>query len=153
MRILSNTEADSLLRYLIGQPLRYGLKSPDMDLYDLGFGGDVEFECIDGSIHTACKYTIHFTGGIILYWPNGHKKEYDGESSHTEFAQTITRLTELRVRRIALSDKNDLWLDLGKCRMVIVTVEDGDESWRFFTPGSNAPHLIATDQNLYLDED
>ena len=57
----------------------------------------------------------------------------------------------LRILRTALSEKNDLWIDLGDCYFVIVTNENDEESWRIFSPGTNGPHIVATDLRIWLD--
>ena len=57
----------------------------------------------------------------------------------------------LSVERIALSDKNDLWLDLNKYWIVFITREDQEESWRFFEPRSKLPHLVASDAWLEMN--
>ena len=41
-KIVNRQEAEKFLRPLVGQPLRYALKSPDTELYDFGFGKPVE---------------------------------------------------------------------------------------------------------------
>ena len=145
------TEAYNFLANLVGQPLRYGLKSPDMDLYDFGFGDDISFLSWDGKFKQACTYAVHLTCGIKIYWKENKVSEYCGDTPHEIFHEDICRLLGLHVMRVALSEKNDLWLDLGLCWLVIVTFEDGDESWRFFMPGKGISHLVAS--NLWLKKD
>lgn len=144
-------EANHVLNNLVGQPLRYGIKSPDMDLYDLGFGDDVKYVCWDGEPNEACTYAIHLTSEIHVDWKNGNVVEYCYDTPCEEFDADIRQMIDLRVRRVALSDKNDLWLDLGRCYMIIVTHENGEESWRFFLPGSGELHLVASDLWLRME--
>ena len=143
---ITKVEASDYLQHLINQPLQYGLKSPDMDLFDIGFGEYI-------NINNVCKYAIHFTYGIKLYWKNGKKEEFDSMASHIQFNSSIKALVGAKVKRIALSEKNDLWLDMGECHMVIVTEDSAEESWRFFWPSCDRPHLIGTSVDLYMDVD
>ena len=57
-------EANIYLQKLIGQPLCYGIKSYDMDLYDLGFG--------ETANHPA--FAIHSTSEIKLIQRTQDKK-------------------------------------------------------------------------------
>lgn len=140
-----------ILHKLVGCCFRYGLKSHNFDLFDLGFGEDVFFVNCLGNTQTACKYTFHLTCGIKLFWKDGRINEYDAATESGFFSISIKPLIGATVSRIALSEKNDLWIDLGLCRMVIVTYEDDLESWRFFSPGTGMPHLISSGQNLYFE--
>ena len=145
-RACTREEAIELINGLVGQPFGYGIKSPDMDLYDLGFGEWIEYLTQLGKLNTACTYAIHLTGGIKVWWKNGKKAVYYWDTPCEEFHKNARQMIGLHVKRVALSDKNDLWLDLGQCTMVIITREDADESWRLFAPGSDRLHLVVSDQ-------
>jgi hypothetical protein len=73
------------------------------------------------------------------------------DTSPEIFTTNIMQLVGLVVKRFALSDKFDLWIDLGDYWIVFVTWEDETESWRFFTPGSDDPHLVVSSSWLCLD--
>lgn len=136
-------EANIYLQKLIGQPLCYGIKSYDMDLYDLGFG--------EAANHPA--FAIHSTSEIKLIQRTQDKKTkiFNGNSCYIDFSNNINPLIGLSVERIALSDKNDLWLDLNKYWIVFITREDQEESWRFFEPRSKLPHLVVSDTWLEMN--
>ena len=140
-------EAMEFISALVGQPLCYGIKSPDMDLYDFGFGSAVSAAGLKGKV---CEYTLHVTCRFKVIWRNAEKRVdvYDESSPCKRFHSELRPLLGLKVRRIALSDKNDLWLDFGDCWMVFATFEDVEESWRFFTYDKNKPHLVASDSKL-----
>lgn len=140
-----------MINSLVGQQLRYSIKSPDMDLFDLGFGQAITFVNANNVQQEACQHTIHLVCGLFIFWKNGRKEEFHGNSLASVFNNNTQPLIGETVRRVALSDKNDLWLDLGQCHIVIVTLDDGEESWRLFTPGANTPHLIATNISLCLE--
>lgn len=64
-KIVNRQEAEEFLRPLVGQPLRYALKSPDTELYDFGFGKPVEVTRLGirrrigtYSIHALCRFRI-----------------------------------------------------------------------------------------------
>ena len=139
----TKTDANIYLQRLIDCPLQYGIKSYDMDLYDLGFG----------EIADHPSFAIHTTGEIKLIQRRKDKrvKRFNEASSYINFYQEIRPLIGLHVERIALSDKNDLWLDLNEYWIVCITREDQEESWRFFEPRSNSPHLIAADTWLEMN--
>lgn len=150
----NNLESDQLhamVQLLVGKPLRYAIKSPDIDLFDLGFGCDVHFINANGEQQEACQHTIHLVCGILVYWKDRHKEQFFGDTSPHIFQESIQKLVGEKVRRVALSDKNDLWFDLGQCHFVIVTLENNEESWRLFSPGSDCPHLVASDTALHIE--
>ena len=136
---------------LEGLSLKYGVKSPDMDLYDLGFGRDLVFRDKFGKPHNVCQYVIHIVCGIRLFWKDGRREEYTKDSSYLAFQNSIHKFIGEPIRRVALSEKNDLWLDFGQCSMAIITHEDADESWRLFAPYSGNKHLVATNIRLCLE--
>lgn len=141
----------TVLQKLVGCCFRYGLKAYDMDLFDLGFGDDVSFVNCLGDKQLACRYALHFTCGIKLFWKDGCVDEYDALADSKQFSSAVKPLIGRKVNRIALSDKNDLWIDLSLCNIVIVTYEDDIESWRFFSPGTGNSHLIASEQRMYFE--
>ena len=55
-KIVNRQEAEEFLRPLIGQALRYALKSPDTELYDFGFGKPVEVTRLGWTWATAASY-------------------------------------------------------------------------------------------------
>lgn len=142
------------LQTLVGQPLCYGIKSPDMDLYDLGFGSGVVDITSYGEEKEDWTYILHVTCRFKVIWRNGERRidKYYEDTPCEKFHSEIKRLIGLKVKRVALSSKNDLYLDFGDYWIVFVTFEDGEESWRFFTSIPNSPHLIATDSELYFSE-
>ena len=145
-------DALEFLQTLVGLPLCYGLKSPDMDLYDFGFGnmGDVMNPCGDGK--GVCTHILHVICRFKVIWKNGERRinKYYEDTPFEKFHSEVKRLIGLKVRRVALSDKNDLWLDFGDCWVVFATFENGEESWRFFTSDIDAPHLVASDSWLHF---
>lgn len=149
----SNSCALEYLQMLVGQPITYAYKASDLDLYDFGFGSTIERLNWRGEKRQVCSFVLHATCRFkIIHRPNGITKcvERFYEDTLSEvFRASIQRLFSLKVRRVALSDKNDLWLDFGECWMVFATFEDGEESWRFFASDEAMPHLVASD--LWLD--
>lgn len=143
LRSIEKKEANDFLQVLEGQPLRYGLKSPDMDLYDIGFGDEIERIGGKGRLIKVSKYTVHCLCRITIYWENGNKSEYDGESYYIDFYNEIQKMTGLCIQKVELQDNNNLWIDLGQCKMLFTTVRKRYESWRLFTPGSPKEHLVA----------
>ena len=142
MNCENREKAIAYLQTLIGQTLHYALKSPDMDLYDLGFGApEADF-----------RYVLHATCRFKVIWRNGERRtdKYYEDTPSEEFHSAIQRLIGWKVTRVGLSDKNDLWLDFGDgdCWAVFVTFENNEESWRFFTYHSDDPHLVASDSWL-----
>lgn len=142
---------ENYLNCIVGMPLQYGIKHSDLDLFQLGFGESISLESWNGQALKINKYAIHFDSALYLYWKNRKVDKFYSDTQAEEFNVVFSKLLGKHVERIALSDKNDLWLDLGDCRMVIVTRDDDEESWRFFLPRTNQPHLIASSSTLALD--
>lgn len=154
-KILNQQQAIEYLNQLINQPLAYGIKSPDMDLYDFGFGGCVNVPSTfkPNKVRKLSEYVLHVTCRfkIIGRGNKQYTKRYYEDTSHEEFHADIQHLLGLKVKRVGLSDKNDLWLDLGEVWIVFATFEIGEESWRFFTCDKRDPHLVAADTWLELN--
>lgn len=141
----------AFLQRLINQPLCYGIKSPDMDLYDFGFGKHTEIVNWRNEKQDVCVFTLHVTCRFKIIWRNGKRRvdKYYEDTPCEEFHSEIKRLIGLHVKRVGLSDKNDLWLDFGDYWVVFVTFEDVEESWCFFTFDESNTYLVASDS--YLD--
>ena len=140
--ILTREAAQKSLDVLIGQPLQWAIKSPDVELFDLGFGREGK-DLPPYVVHAICTLKVIFQQGRDV-------RLYQGDASYARFQEEMNPLMGQTVRRVALSDKHDLWLDLGDCWMVFITFEDGEESWRFFQPHQSQRHLVATDKELEL---
>ena len=142
--------AISFLQTLNNQQLCYGMKSPDTDLYDFGFGEFVEFVSRDRNTRELCTSVLHVTCRFKVIWRNKKRRilRFYEDTSHIKFHSEIQHLIGLRIQRVALSSKNDLWLDLGDCWIVFATFENGEESWRLFTLKEESPHLIASNSAL-----
>lgn len=153
MNLNSNAYALEYLQALVGQPINYAYKASDLDLYDFGFGSTIERLNWQGKKRQICSFVLHATCRFkIIYRPGGITKSVERFYEDTlseDFHASIQRLFGLKVTRVALSDKNDLWLDFGEYWMVFATFEDGEESWRFFTSDEGMPHLVAS--NLWID--
>ncbi len=146
---MENTDkkAMAFLETLVNQVLRYGLKSPDMDLYDFGFGDSSGIKKEYRKIREICTHFLHVTCRFKVIWRNGDKRIdiFYEDTPCEEFHQAVKQLIGMRVKRVALSDKNDLWLDFGDCWVVFATFENGEESWRLFSSNREIHHLVASD--------
>ncbi len=146
---LSQNESYPYLSVIIGTTLNYGTKSPDFSLYNLGFGTEIMREDYKGNLCAFSEYSIHCVEGIVLY-SNHKRQEYGYEDLQFTFESAISPFVGLVVRKITLSDKNDLWIDMGKCQLVIVTSEDNEESWRFLS-SAHGYHIISSNKWIELD--
>ena len=140
--------AMDFLNTLIGQPLSYAIKSPDMDLYDFGFGEEIEVKFSKSPPRKVAPYTVHALCKFKIIRRNGKIKvfRYYEDTPYEVFHSEIKPLTGLKVSRVGLSEKNDLWLDFGgEYWVVFATHESEEESWRFFkTYDYDAPHLVVS---------
>ena len=142
--------AIDFLHALIGQPLLYALKSPDTELYDFGFGELVEVVNRRGKRKKISTHTLHALCRFKVIWRNCESSvdKYYEDTPCEKFHSEVKRLVGLKVKRVALSDKNDLWLDLGDYWIVFATFEIGEESWRFFTWDEKNCHLVTANSWL-----
>ncbi len=69
-------DALEILRTLVDLPLCYGLKSPDMDLYDFGFGNIVNVMDSYWGRTEVCTRTLHVTCRFKVIWKNGERRVY-----------------------------------------------------------------------------
>ena len=140
-------EAIQYLQKVVDVSLIYGIKSPDTELFDLGFGAYMKRIRSDGTCMDFPSYALHILCEIKVIWKKGKRATYyyDASTSVSEFDLAMRRLFGLKVRRVELSDKNDLWLDFGDCWVVLITHESGQESWRFITSNKSEAHLVVSD--------
>lgn len=145
-------DALEFLQTLVDRQLCYGLKSPDMDLYDFGFGNSVSVLNLEAKEEIICTHFLHVTCRFKLIWKNGERRveRFFADTPCKKFHDEIKRLVGLKVRRVALSSKHDLWLDFGDYWIVFATFENGEESWRFFIHDKKVPHVIASDSYLHF---
>lgn len=149
---MNQSDALVILNKLIGQPFLYGIQSPDVVLFDLGFGDYMSVKKMMGSECEVASYTLHAVCGIkIIHTKVSLQTEEFIGNSPQEFNSSIQQLIGNTILRIALSSKNDLWLDLDDYWLVLVTNEDNQESWRCFTPSSTQNHLVASDTWIHLE--
>ena len=145
--------------------------------FETGRGHKILCFCIDGSLAFDYNIPSEVSGGghcalwfdadilcvffyrtnkVVQFTMDGTilKTEYVATKQYTPpeiFTTNIMQLVGLVVKRFALSDKFDLWIDLGDYWIVFVIWEDETESWRFFTPESDDPHLVVSSSWLCLD--
>lgn len=146
-------DATSRLNALVGQVLTYSHKFNNSNIYAFAFGNYVTVTTPEGRRKEVCKLTLHVqcrfkiikkTGNdcVVTYYEDTPAEDYNLDAKN---------LLGLRIKRIALSEKNDLWIDMDRYWLVFSTFENDDEAWRFFTPYSDAPHLVASGIDLKLD--
>ena len=142
-------EAEKYLQALVGLHLSYVRKAYDFDMFEFCFEQkhSVFLQTAPNNTASREKLTLilHAICELKVIWPNKRTNVYNAETPLKQFYTNINQLLSLSVKRIALSDKNDLWIDLGVCWIVFITFESNEESWRFFTTEKKHPHLVASD--------
>ena len=138
------------LQSLIGKPLLYAKKSPDTQLYDFGFGELIQHTDKYGNRRIVGKYALHILCRFkVIYKNSNHPiQKYYEDTPHEKFQTDVQQLIGRSIVRIALSDKNDLWLDFDEYWIVFATFENCEESWRFFSLNKKSPHLVASNIGL-----
>lgn len=131
--------AGDFLNKLNGSILKHAIKSSDLDLYDFCFYSPLLNEHL--FIHATCRFKI-----INMIHKQSVNCFYENTSSEL-FCDAIEDSIGMEIIRIALSSKNDLWIDLGDCRIVFVTFEDNEESWRLFS-SNEEQHLVASSESI-----
>ena len=162
----------SFIQRLVGQPIEYVYKHPQWcDLFEFGFGKWVANENHDAlsdfafgkwlnnhlEVHEDGKrteYVIHTVCPIKVVWRKRNKRieVIDEQTDSAILSNVAKHLTGQTIKRVGLSDKNDLWLDLDEVWIIIVTEEDDEESWRLFTADVKKPHLVASNSWIEFDE-
>lgn len=148
-------DENSYLQQIVGCTLSYGLKSPDLDLYDFGFTcklTETSEKWPEGAGINFCYLHVVCPIKFIISNESNHVSSFDKDSSYETFRNEIKRVLGATVKRVAMSDKNDLWLDLGTFWLVFITYEDSEESWRFFTSDEAKPHLVASNAWVHFVE-
>lgn len=136
----------AFLNTLAGSKLCYGIKSPDMDLYDFGF---CQPSCNQITLQSAqddCSFVLHCTCRFKVIWQHESNRTvtYREDTPAEVFHADIQALLGMSVICVTLSETNDLWLDFGDCLLMFATHESNDEAWRLFIPGRLDSHLVAS---------
>lgn len=145
--------AEGILKPMLGQPLHYSRVHIEYDMFEFGFGPLFRQLGPNGMYRMVCPYTIHTQVPYLTIKDRKRRraKDYYWDTTPEVFYRGTKKLIGLEVKRVGLSEKNDLWIDLGDYWIVFPTYENGEESWRFFTPGSDRPHLVASDSWVSLE--
>lgn len=151
MNVNTDLPAKELLNLIISKPLVYAIKSPDTELYDFGFGDLVPYVGYKYESRKISMYTLHSLCRFVLIDKvNNKKKKFYEDTPVEQFQQSFTPLLGKCVKRIALSEKNDLWIDFSEYWVVFASFENSSESWRFFSADRSLPHLVASNTTLEL---
>lgn len=142
------------LQHLKGMRLLFLRKIVDTELYEFVFGSTIK-ELGNGKLKLDGEsYVLHVLCNFEIIRKNdnsSYRRAYYEDTPHNIFYDESRCIKGLDVRRVELSKKNDLWLDLGEYWIVFATNDDGEESWRIFMSSSNSPHLIAS--NCWINFD
>lgn len=151
---ISTARAYERMQAIVGKPLKFGHMLPTIGMFDFGFGDliDIPTNSI-GKTRKVCMYALHAVCGFDVVWKNGQRRveRLYWDSPKELFDDIVKELIGLCVKRITLSDKNDLWIDLRDYWVVFLTFENDEESWRFFTPYSSEAHLVVSNSWISLD--
>jgi len=130
------------LKSLENKVLIYGIKSPDLDLYDFGFGDDY----IKGKFDDTCKHCTHILHPTcrFLVICQETKKWFDEYTEPKSFEQAVNTVLGARVKQAKLGKSNDLILDFDNFRVILFTFDDNEESWRLFLTDKSMPHLVVS---------
>lgn len=106
-------QGPEFLQTLVNQTLCYGIKSPDMDLYDFGFSNRVlDF---DKDAKEAYTHFLHVVCRFKVIWRRGKRRIviYDEDTPSEKFQTECSRLVGLNVRCALLSEKTTCGWILG----------------------------------------
>lgn len=132
------------LHQLIGKMFVYGIKSPDCDLYDFGFG-DVDSVNKSTNPVETCDLFLHFTCRfIVIYKGTNNRKCYDEFVTQEEFEKEIKPFLGMVIKNVKFSKQNDLIIDFDRVRIILVTFSDKEESWRLFSKKIDNLHLVVS---------
>lgn len=148
---ITREEAQKRLDKLVELPLEYAGKWLNTELYFFEFG-NVPIEDASKPPQKSFIFALHVLCRFRVIWRNGRKATdtYHEDTPKEQFEFEAKRLTGKVLKHIALSDKNDLWLDFGDFWMVFAAYETGEESWRILSSDKKEPHLVASDAWLKL---
>lgn len=142
---------------LIGQPLLYIVKSPGMLFFDLGFGEKINDEGkpiareTEENDNWVGSFAIHVDCPLAIIDKAMHtKKWFQYDDTNDLVQEWIHGAIECKVDKVALCEYNKLKIDIGSKRIVIVPWEGNDESWRFFKPRTDSPHIIGSAESIEI---
>lgn len=129
-----------MLQKLFGTKLTYGVKSADINLFDIGFQDHINAR--EYALHIACSLTIfRDSDDGITFW---------GDTSKETFDVYFTSLIGQEVKKVILLQENVLRIVMENQYLEITPADDGVESWRLFASNSDSCHLVAADKWMVL---
>ena len=130
------------IQSLLDKQLYYVRKYDDMELYHFCFNiaGKYSEKSEDCThiLHALCRFKVICRKERKVY-------TYYEDTPIEKYEEGFRKLFGLKISRVGLSEKNDLWLDFGngECWVVFSTFEYDEESWRLFKPHAEQ-HLVAS---------
>ncbi len=133
-----------LLYALKGAKITYGLKSADMNFFDIGFQ-----QKYHSNQNASKKFVLHIMCSFSVLTIDNRKLTFFGDTRKETFEEFFTALIEDEIEDVCLKQENELCLKLAKHTIQIIPADDGAESWRLFDPISSNPHLVAS--NMWIN--
>lgn len=147
---IKQNEAEDLLCTIIGQPLLFGIKSPDMLFFDFGFG-DIVPAHFDAGAKWIGRYSLHADCRVkIIEIITGREWLFSSNDSNEFFQNSLINLINHRVKKFFIEERNNLRIEIGDYWIVCETWDGDEESWRYFEHYTDKAHCIGTSENLWL---
>ena len=139
-------QLENTAQRLTGTKLAYAEKNADNESFDFGFG-ETAGKDFTYALHVTCSFDVIPRDEALEAGERVRVFGYD--ASAAEFQNYISAFFGKEIIRVAVNEKNDLWLDLGDYWVVFDTDEySDDEAWRLTETASGAPALIASGMEL-----
>lgn len=129
-----------IISELVGSRITHGLKSSDMNFFDIGMTRSSHSDLGDHAI----KYGLHITCGLTLKFEDGHDVVFWGDTPKTDFEKHFLPLMDQVVEAISIKEDHVLNIKLSQVDIEVKPADDNMESWRILFPNANIPHLVAS---------
>lgn len=137
---------------IIGYPLIYTIKSPDMDLCNFGFGFAGEYPSAKhDSTYVRPIFAIHSVCLVSLQDKRTGITEHIFEDTpHTVFGNTFHNVLGGIVKRVAITKRGNLSVELESHIIKFTATYIDEENWRFFRLESPEKHIVEIGRRIYF---
>lgn len=144
--------AKRMLNKLIGHPIIYAIKSPDMDLCDFGFGFSNDYQFAkDGTACMQPLFAIHSVCLVGIQEKHSNNTNWSSwDTPATIFKKMFQVCLGCTVKTVCISKRGNLTIDLGVYIVKFIANDPLEENWRFFRLGLSDKHVVEVGRKILL---
>lgn len=148
---ISNDQLAKQVFKLVGQPLLYIIKSPEMAFFDFGFGDKMMSDQNQADDWVA-RYTIHADCTIsVLDTDTLEQCHFSAEDTNQLLQESLKGVINRNVDQIIVGEMNSLIIGIQNFLITVEPWDDDEESWRFFQPRTEEAHYVVSSRAAWVE--